>query len=207
MRSVFRKPNVAALIAAAALIAPHAAFAQGQAQVEAPVFDALPSPELNVGKNKAFRPKEWLEMEAKLKIPAQNAEQKKVGYLDEVVVKWYVVIKNQEGKGYWLLSKDITHINVPVDEDIYSSCYLSPSTIKRITGNDRAGKSSVDRVGIEVMVNGVKAGEQSTQGKPGWWNSSSPNISRSDKFPLLDKNETPFKLLWWDRYAEIKEKQ
>lgn len=205
MRSVFRKPTIAALIAAA-VVAPSSAFAQGKAHIETPVFDALPSPELNVGKNKSFRPKDWLEIEAKLKIPAQNAEQKKVGYLDEVVVKWYVVVKNQEGKGFWLLTKDITHVNVPVEEDIYSSCYLSPNTLKRITGSDRAGKASVDRVGIEVIVNGVKAGEQSTQGQPGWWGISSPSISRTDKFPLLDKYETPFKLLWWDRYAEIKEK-
>lgn len=190
----------------AALLIPGVSLAQGPAQVEAPVFDALPSPELNAGKNKAFRPKEWLEVESKLKIPAQNAEQKKVGFHDEVVVKWYVVIKNQEGKGYWLLSKDITHINVPVDEDIYTACYLSPNTLKRITGNDRAGKSSVDRVGIEVLVNGTKVGEQSSKDKPGWWAISSPSIARTDKFPLLDKNETPFKALWWDRYAEIKEK-
>ena len=28
-------------------------------------------------------------------------------------------------------------------------------------------------------------------------------MQRTNKYPLLDKNETPFKFLWWDRYLEI----
>ena len=37
--------------------------------------------------------------------------------------------------------------------------------------------------------------------KPGWWVSG--KLSRYDKIPLRNKNETPFKFLWWDRYLEI----
>ena len=49
-------------------------------------------------------------------------------------------------------------------------------------------------------------GEASTKGElAGWINA--PSLSRTEKFPLLDKNQTPFRALWWDRYAEIQEKQ
>ena len=42
--------------------------------------------------------------------------------------------------------------------------------------------------------------------KEGWWNAGSLS-DQSSKFPLLNKHETPFKMLWWDRYAEIEEKR
>jgi hypothetical protein len=58
-----------------------------------------------------------------------------------------------------------------------------------------------------VLVNGVKVGEESTKGVAGWWNSASDKISRTEKIPLLNKYETPFKIFWWDRYAEIEERK
>ena len=193
---------------AALVFLPVSAFAQGKAQIEKPIIDELPSPEINAGKNKNFRPKNWLEVEAKLRIPAQSAEQKAAGYIDKVTVKWYLALKIKGGATRMaLVTKDITHINIPVDEDIYSSVYLSPMSVKRVTGSDRGGKMSVEGVGIEVLVNGVKVGEETTKWTPGWWNAGGDKIARTDKIPLLDKNETPFKIFWWDRYAEIEERK
>jgi hypothetical protein len=207
MRSSLRKTLTLGFALAGVALFPGLVHAQGKAQVEPPVFDSIPSPEVNTGKGKSFKPKDWLEIESKMRIPAQTAEQKQVGFLDSVTVKWYIAIKNHEGRGVWLLSKEIRHINVPIDEEIYSSVYLSPSTLKRVTGSDKAGKMSVERVGIEVLLNGAPIGVQSTKGDPGWWNASTASVSRTDKFPLLNKNETPFKMLWWDRYAEIEEEK
>jgi hypothetical protein len=207
MRSSLRKTLAFGFALAGVALFPGSVHAQGRAEIEPPVFDNFPSPEVNTGKAKAFKPKDWLEIESKLKIPALSAEQKQSGFLDSVTVKWYVAIKNREGRGVWLISKEIRHINVPVDEEIYSAVYLSPNTLKRLTGSDKAGKGTVERVGIEVLVNGALVGSQSTKGDPGWWNANTQSVSRTDKFPLLDKNETPFKMLWWDRYAEIEEEK
>ncbi|MDB6078368.1 MAG: hypothetical protein JWO82_2115, partial [Akkermansiaceae bacterium] len=45
-----------------------------------------------------------------------------------------------------------------------------------------------------------------TKLKPGWW--TSPNLSdQSTKFPLLNKDETPFSVLWFDRYPEIQKQR
>ena len=52
-------------------------------------------------------------------------------------------------------------------------------------------------------MNGVKVAEQTSDGKVGWWNSASDKISRSETVPLLNKNESAFAHMWWDRYAEI----
>lgn len=193
-------------LALAAILAPSSLLAQQQKATVGKIdFDAIPSPQVSAGKDKSFKPKDWLEAEAEITIPSTNAEQKKIGFLDQVTVKWYVAVKGVEGaKGPVKLAKDVTHINFPLDEAIYSSVYISPNLFKRLTGKDRASKDALEVVGIEVLVNGVKVGEGTTKMKEGWWNS--PSLSdQSSKFPLLNKNETPFKMLWWDRYAEIAE--
>jgi len=182
--------------------------AQQVADVGNPEFDDLPSPDINVGKSKNFRPKDWLEMEVGLRIPAQNRQQEEIGFLDRVLVKWYVAIEDKTTGRPVLLTKDVNHVNFPVDEETYSSVYLSPNTLKRLTGSDRAGKGAVEAVGVEVFVDGVKVG-QASEGQalrnPPWWQSAS--LSRGDRFPLLSKPETPFKMLWWDRYAEVEEER
>jgi hypothetical protein len=170
---------------------------------EKPTFDDIPSPDFNVSKSKKFQPKDWLEIEASFKVQMSPEPSSKTA--ERVMVKWYIAVEHPEKKGaYLLLTKDITHVNVPLNEEIFSSVYLSPASIKRLTGRDRAGKSSVNLVGYEVLVNGEKvAQETSGSSKAGWWNTTSDKISRSDTVPLLNKMETPFANMWWDRYAEI----
>lgn len=169
---------------------------------EKPSFDDLPSPEFSGGKQKAFKPKDWLEMETKLKISLSPEPKSKT--CEKLTVKWYVAVKNPEKSGtFLLLTKDIEHVNAPLDEDIYCSVYVSPASIKRLTGSDKGGKNAVEYVGYEVLINGEKVASDTNKGKVGWWNAASDKISRSDTVPLLNKSETPFANMWWDRYAEV----
>ncbi len=162
-------------------------------------FDDLESPEFagNTGV-KNFRPKDWLEAEVKLKVEASRRFGKK--FLDRLMVKWYVAVKNPDGKGISLLEKDVTYVNIPIGEDVFASVYLSPGAILRITGGDRAGKSNVEAVAGEITYNGQKVGSFNSLGNKEWWRAAS--VSRNDSIPLLSKGETPFKFLWWDRYLE-----
>jgi hypothetical protein len=179
--------------------------ASGQAAkavIEKPAFDDLPSPEFPGGKSKAFKPKDWLEIETKLNLSLSPEPASKT--CDKIIVKWYVAVKNPEKVGTFLLiTKDIEYVNVPLSEDVYCSVYLSPSSIKRLTGYDRAGKGSVEYVGFEVLINGEKVAQETSKGKVGWWSAASDKISRTEKVPLLNKSETPFAPMWWDRYAEV----
>lgn len=169
---------------------------------EKPTFDDLPSPEFSGGKQKSFKPKDWLEIEAKLKISLSPEPKSKT--CEKLTVKWYIAVKNPEKSGtFLLLTKDIEHVNAPLDEDIYCSVYVSPASIKRLTGSDKGGKNAVEYVGYEVLVNGEKVVAETNKGKVGWWNAASDKISRSDSVPLLNKSETPFSTMWWDRYAEV----
>ena len=101
------------------------------------------------------------------------------------------------------MKKTVTHVNVPLDEDFYLSCYLSPATLKRLTGRDGSGKNAILGVGGEITVAGAPPARFTSKGdvrKP-WWTLDS--MQETTKYPLLNKNETPFKFLWWDRYLEI----
>lgn len=166
-----------------------------------PSFEDLPSPEFSGGKQKSFKPKDWLEIETKLNVALAPEPPSKT--LDRLTIKWYIAVQNPERpRTMLLLTKDVEHVNVPLSEDVYASIYLSPASIKRLTGSDRGGKRAVEFVGYEVLVNGVKVAEETSKGSVGWWNAASDRISRSDTVPLLSKAETPFSNMWWDRYAE-----
>lgn len=183
------------------------AFAQAsKVEAEKPTFDDLPSPEFSGGKQKSFKPKDWLEVETKIKIQLDPEPKSKTA--EEILVKWYVAVKNPEKSGtYLLLTKSITHINVPLEEEIYSSVYLSPASIMRLTGSPKGGKNAVEFVGFEVLVNGEIKASDTNKGPKDWWKTASPKISASDSVPLLSKNETPFAVMWWDRYAEVKQEK
>lgn len=196
--------STAALIALSMAAPVHAQA--GKVDASDPKFESIESPSLggNTGVKK-WKAKDWLEAEVKFKV--QMPKNYKEKFVNSVTVKWYVAIENPSGKGFMLMEKEIEYVNVPVDEDVYSSVYLSPSAIMRISGSDSASKRVVSHVGGEILVNGTSLQSNkdryfTSKGKIGWWTSGS--LSRYDSIPLLNKNETPFKFLWWDRYAEIK---
>ncbi len=202
MNALFRRSFPLAAAAFVTILSSGQVFAQAaKADAAAPTFDDLPSPEFNTSKNKSFKPGDWLELEAKLNIAMSPEPPSKTA--EKITVKWYVAIKNPEkANSMLLLTKDVEHVNVPLGEDIFASIYLSPGSIKRMTGSPKGGKSAVEFVGYEVLYNGTKIAEATNKLKPGWWNAASDKISRSETVPLLTKPETPFSNMWWDRYAE-----
>jgi hypothetical protein len=193
-------------IAASAILATFAtgsAFGQAAKVVgDKPSFDDLQSPEFSGGKQKSFKPNDWLEMEVKLKVSLSPEPKSKT--CDKLTIKWFVAVKNPEKPNTMLLlTKDVEHVNIPLDEEVYCSLYLSPASIRRLTGSAKGGKNAVESVGYEVLINGEKVATDTTKFREGWWNMASDKISRSDTVPLLNKTETPFSNMWWDRYAEV----
>jgi hypothetical protein len=191
------------LVALSLASTPAQAQTAARAQVEKPVFEELQSPQIaSQTRDKRFTPRDWLEIEGAITIDARPVPPS--GMLDRLVVKWYVAIKNPEKSGeFFKLSREVTHVNVPIGEPIYSSVYLSPSSIRRITGNYRNAKGSVEFVGYEVLFNGEVIAHATNKGPDQWWTKPSEKIADSDSVPLMTKPETPFAAFWWDRYAEV----
>ncbi len=179
-------------------------FGQARIAVEAeePEFSELNSPEFGGTASKSWDKKDWLEMEVEFEVTKVDPASAK--FVDNLTVKWYVAALDPDAKGkkYILLEKVVEHINVPVGEKMFSSVYLAPSAVMRLSGKDRATDKVIDRVGGEILFNGQKVASFSSKGDEAWW--QSPELSRYDKVPLRAKNETPFQYFWWDRFAENK---
>ncbi len=202
LRNTFTLAALAAFSALTIDSASGQAATAARANVEKPAFEEILSPEGGGGARKSWKPKSWLEVEAKISVDVSPVPPSKT--LDRMTVKWYVAVANPDKAGtYFLLTKDVEHVNIPIGEDVYSSVYISPASLRRLTGSDRGGKNAVNMVGYEVIVNGEKVGEETSNGKVGWWSTASERISRSDAIPLLNKLETPFSHMWWDRYMEV----
>jgi len=170
-----------------------------------PELDSELSPQL--GGNKDFRPKEWLEVEAKLFV--QMAPEPKSKTCDKLTVRWYVAVENPEQKGTFLLfTREVNHVNIPVGEEIYCSLYMSPASIRRLLGAARNPEKAVEVVSYEVVINGEVLAYQTSNRKfaQDWWAKGGDRLIRSEVVPLLDKSQTPFSIMWWDRYAEVEPK-
>ncbi len=186
------------------------AMAQYKVEMDKPEIAEITSPDLGGDSaKKNFKPKDWMEVEMKIKLEAKDKDKL---FADKMTVKWHIAAKNPDkgGKGFIMLEKEVTHVNVPIGEDIYVSVYLSPNSLKRLTGGDRISKSDINDVGGQIIVDGQepvdsKKGYFTMDKKAGWWTSGS--LSRYDKIPLLNKDETPFKILWYSRYAELEEEK
>ncbi len=175
-----------------------------RANADRPDFEELQSPQIQTQtRQKRFTPRDWLEIEAAITIDARPEPPS--GMLDRLLVKWYVAVQNPDERGqFFLLTREVNHVNVPIGEEFYSSVYLSPSSIRRITGNYRNARRSIEFVGYEVYFDGEVIAHAANRGaRDQWWTMPSDRIAASDSVPLLTKPETPFAAMWWDRYAEV----
>ena len=203
MSPSIRKTTLFAATAAMIALFPCAALGEAKVEADKPKFDNQPSPEFGGTKNKAWKPKDWLEVEVRMKVTLRPEPKSKT--CDTLTVKWYVAVENPDKPGTYLkLTKSVEHVNIPLDQDVNASVYLSPASILRLTGSDKAGKTSVKFVGYEILVEGKVVASETSGGKDKWWAIPSDKIADSSTVPLLSKAETPFAQMWWDRYAEEK---
>lgn len=165
----------------------------GDVQVAKLAYDAQKTPYFEAGSVKVKdvpNPRDWLELEAEFEVKGPRD-----AVVKELLFRYYIGFKDQSGQSI-TLTGDVKHINVLVGEKVFSAVYVAPNTLGELTGDFRRFQpTSVAAVGLEVFYNGVMVGgESSTKSK--FWEAipAKPGI--------LAKAETPFALLWIDRYAE-----
>jgi len=166
-----------------------------------PDINTLETPDFGQvqGSNRRGKSKSWMEFDVPLEFETTNNEEH---FVDEVTVDWYVAIKDPKSSSFLLLEKSVDYVNFPTKEEISVSVYLSPASIKILTGKDRVSKSDVRAVAAVVSVNGREMGLSSSMSEANWWDS--PSLLKSSLVELMSKDETPFKFHWWDQYGEIK---
>lgn len=136
-------------------------------------------------------PRDWLEIEIEFEVAGDRK-----AVVKELLFRYYVAMRDQ-GNQVRCLTGDVKHINVLCREKTFSAAYVAPAVLGEITGDFRRfNTSSVEAVGLEIIYNGVVVGGTSTKGGSFWQTlGTQPGV--------LGKADTPFALLWIDRYAEV----
>lgn len=159
-------------------------------------------------KDMRFKPKAWAYLEAAIKVDARDTVTKKAPlFLNDLKVKFYVAVKTPADErpiGALLLTKEITYVNVPVGETFYVCVFLAPSSVKRLTGGDSVLVSLFEKTGVSISYGEQNIYPDSKSKKKQWWESE--KLIPSGNYPLLSKNQTPFMMLWYDRYPEVSPK-
>ena len=131
-------------------------------------------------------PQSWLEIEVEFK--------SYVDVTDELTFKYYVYLDVKK-----CLTGSVSHINIPKGNSLWSVMYVSPGTLYRLYGGKPA--KNVQEVTVQIVNSkGEVVAEKSQKGTPTkWWEKT-----EQDAGSLVNKSQTPFASLYWDRYVEIK---
>ncbi|MES2709290.1 MAG: Amuc_1102 family pilus-like protein [Verrucomicrobiota bacterium] len=159
--------------------------------------------------DKRVRPKEWIEIEPEFKT-GRPAGAKKAEVIPELTFKYYVYLNSTVKENARILTGEVIHVNVPIDELNHSVMYISPSTVLRVTGKPEGNPQLVSAYAVEVTSAGNVVGFFSKAGgatstNPAdkkWWDL--PSAPTKDEGGLLNKVQSPFAPLWADYYADVK---
>jgi hypothetical protein len=129
----------------------------------------------------------WLEVEVEFTALPE--------YTDELTCKYYILVNGK------LLVGEVTHVNIAGGRDLRSVMYVSPKTLMRLMGKQTVGANAVQNIAVQLVQQGAVKSELSQDpGGGARWFSSIPQVTGL----VLNKNETPFAPLYWDRYEQIK---
>ena len=157
------------------------AVKMGKVQVE---VVSTPEYQLSSGPKKRSESKQWLEVEVEFDtVPPM---------IDELTFKYTIMI------GKSLLDGEVTHVNIPQQKSHFSVVYVSPSAIARLTGGKPLNAGNVENIWVDVSKSGQKLAQTVTLKA-----SAMPNLPHLSGM-VLNKMETPFAPLFYDRYPAIR---
>src|ERR1043166_264967 len=128
----------------------------------------------------------WLQVETEFALAS--------AFTDELTVRYYILFNGN------MFTGEVTHVNVPGGRERRSVIYMPPHVLERYGGNRPLTLNSVPNVAVQIVQQGGGKDELSLARAPPQWYAAVTPISGL----LLNKNETPFAPLYWDRYEQIK---
>jgi hypothetical protein len=128
----------------------------------------------------------WLEVEVEF-----TASQ----FTDELTFKYYILFNGT------LLTGDVTHVNIPAGRENRSVMYVPPRALERFANNRPITENLFQNVAVQIVQQGVVKAEVSlARAQPQWF----ATLQAAPSGFVLNKNQTPFAPLYWDRYEQIK---
>lgn len=128
----------------------------------------------------------WLEVEVTFSAAAE--------FTDELTIKYFILFNGK------LLTGEVTHVNIPAARDNRSVMYVTPKTLQRLLLGRPLTNNTLQNVAVQLMQQGALKSELSLNRAPAQWYATIPQVGGL----VLNKNETPFAPLYWDRYCQIK---
>src|SRR5256885_6308625 len=166
-----------------------------QAQVRAPggrefqitkiTKNLIATPDYGPGQYRADANQRWLEVEVEFNAAPE--------WTEELMLKYYILFNGR------LLTGEVTHVNIPGGLN-RSVMYALPIGLARFAGNRSLLPNIVQYIAVQIVQGGAVKDELSLAPAPGQWFAALPPITGF----VLNKNETPFAPLYWDRYPQIK---
>jgi hypothetical protein len=128
----------------------------------------------------------WLEIEVEFAVDG-------VEIIDELTFKFDVLLNNK------LCTGEITHVNIPKGKDRFTVMYVSPRNLDRITDGKPLNPAMIVNAWVTILRQGqtLAVSSMKDKGKP------VPNLPLMPGM-LTPKSETPFSVLWTDRYEAVK---
>ncbi len=145
------------------------------------------TPEFTITNTTAKRsqPQKWLEIEVEFAVEG-------VEMIDELTFKFDVKINGK------LYPGEITHVNIPKGKDRYTVMYISPRNLERITEGKQLNASMIEDIWVTISKQGQMLALTSLKHVK-----VVPNLPQIPGL-LTPKSETPFSVLWSDRYEAVK---
>ena len=135
------------------------------------------------GPEKRSKVGDWLEVEVEFETKAEE--------IDEITFLYTILI---EGK---LLDGQVTHVSIPKGREHYSVMYVSPRTLEKLNGGKPVTISNVQNVWVTVSKQGQILDREAVK------KVEPPNLPHLTGM-VLNKMETPFAPLYFDRYEAIR---
>jgi hypothetical protein len=129
---------------------------------------------------------QWLEIEVQF--------QSNVDFTDELTFKYYVLFAGT------LLTGEVNHISIIKGRELHSVMYVTPHTLVKLLDGKQLSAVAIGNVAVQILNKGQLIDEMSWKPAQGqWWQTMQQTTGL-----LINKNETPFAPLYWDRYEAIK---
>ncbi len=149
----------------------------------------IASPEFNYSGAETYRTNSrdrWLQVEVEF---ASALE-----FTEELTLKYFILLNGK------LLTGEVTHVNILGGKELRSVLYVPPRAVARIMANRPLTANAIENVAVQILQGGAVKDEQSmARSRPQWYS----GLTAVPGF-TLNKNETPFAPLYWDRYEQIK---
>lgn len=178
-------PLLATMAVLLASSAAEAQIAQGSLKIGKVMPAVIRSPDFQIsgGPAKRSKPGEWLEMEVEFETKPE--------LIDELTFKFTALVEKK------LLVGEVSCVNILKGREHYAVMYVAPKSLARLTGGKALTASAIENVWVEISHQGMRL--ESASFRPG----PVPNLPQMSGL-LLNKSETPFAPLFYDRYEELK---